>query len=98
LSDPDDTILDPFAGTGTTGMAALFESREAHLVELDETGNYQPVLKGRLEDTKQRVIDETPVWEECVEIDLDWEDASDTKPDADPSDADGMGDFFSQLD
>lgn len=34
---PGGTVLDPFAGTGTTGIAALAEGRKAILIEADET-------------------------------------------------------------
>lgn len=33
FTDPGETILDPFAGSGTTGEAALLEGRRAYLVE-----------------------------------------------------------------
>ena len=36
FSDPGDLILDPFAGSGTTGLAAVAHGRQALLVELDE--------------------------------------------------------------
>jgi DNA modification methylase len=36
FTDPDDVILDPFAGSGSTGRAAVTEGRRAVLVERDE--------------------------------------------------------------
>lgn len=36
FTDPGDLILDPFAGSGTTGMAAKYLGRKAVLVEEDE--------------------------------------------------------------
>jgi site-specific DNA-methyltransferase (adenine-specific) len=35
FTDPGETILDPFAGSGTTGTAALAEGRRAVLIERD---------------------------------------------------------------
>lgn len=34
-SRPGDTILDPFAGSGTTGMVALEFGRKATLIEIN---------------------------------------------------------------
>jgi DNA modification methylase len=34
-SRPGDTILDPFAGSGTTGMVAIELARKAILIELN---------------------------------------------------------------
>ena len=46
-SDPGDTILDPFAGSGTTGIAALLEGRKAILIEKDP--RYADVIRQRIE-------------------------------------------------
>lgn len=42
-SNPGDTILDPFAGSGTTGKAAIENARNAILIEINET--YLPVIE-----------------------------------------------------
>ena len=41
-------VLDPFAGTGTTGLAAAQHGRNAALVELSE--EYAEVIRKRLGD------------------------------------------------
>jgi site-specific DNA-methyltransferase (adenine-specific) len=35
FTDPEETILDPFAGSGTTGIAAMLEGRKCILIEKD---------------------------------------------------------------
>ena len=47
-TNPGDTILDPFAGSGTTGVAALLEGRRFIGVELDPT--YHAIAARRLAD------------------------------------------------
>lgn len=42
-SNPGDTVLDPFAGSGTTGRAALEQGRKAILIEINE--DYLPVIE-----------------------------------------------------
>jgi DNA modification methylase len=44
-SRPGDTILDPFAGSGTTGMVAIELARKALLIELNSA--YIPLIKRR---------------------------------------------------
>ena len=39
-------VLDPFAGTGTTGEAAILEDRKYYLIE--KTEKYIPVINKRL--------------------------------------------------
>lgn len=47
FTDPGDLILDPFAGSGTTGLAARMEGRRAILIECEE--RYAEVAARRLE-------------------------------------------------
>ena len=47
-SEPGETILDPFAGSGTTGMAAQRLQRNAILVEISP--DYAELAKRRIED------------------------------------------------
>ncbi len=48
VTPPGGTVLDPFAGTGTTGEAALLEGHSSVLVEMD--GQYQEDLVRRMRD------------------------------------------------
>lgn len=48
-SNEDDTILDPFMGSGTTGVACKQTNRNFIGIELDET--YFNIAKGRIENT-----------------------------------------------
>lgn len=40
-------ILDPFAGSGTSGCAAAFEGFDIVLMEIDEEGTYLPIIEAR---------------------------------------------------
>jgi DNA modification methylase len=46
VTPPGGTVLDPFAGTGTTGQAALLENMHAILIDIDPT--YIPLIEKRL--------------------------------------------------
>jgi len=44
---PDETVLDPFAGSGTTGVAAMLEGRRAILIEREPA--YCDIIRRRLD-------------------------------------------------
>lgn len=48
-SEPGDTILDPFGGAGTTGLAAVGLARQALLIELNP--EYAAMAQRRINDT-----------------------------------------------
>jgi DNA modification methylase len=47
-SNPGDTVLDPFAGSGTTGVACLNTNRKFILIEKD--ASYCEIIKNRIEN------------------------------------------------
>jgi site-specific DNA-methyltransferase (adenine-specific) len=50
VTPPNGIILDPFAGSGTTGVAALLEGRRCILIEKDP--HYCDVIRKRIADAK----------------------------------------------
>jgi len=62
FSDPGELILDPFAGSGTLGVAARAEGRRAILIEKDE--QYADITARRLEcgDVGMRQPDQLMLW------------------------------------
>lgn len=53
-SRPGDLILDPFSGSGTTGVVAVELNRRAVLIELNET--YAEQSKARIDSGMQRIL------------------------------------------
>jgi len=62
LTEPGDTVLDPFAGSGTTGIAAMRTGRDVQLIELNDDGSYEHIIRGRLEGHREAFLEELPVW------------------------------------
>ena len=46
ITEPGDIVLDPFGGSGTTGVAALLEGRRVILVERDP--DFAAICRARL--------------------------------------------------
>ena len=49
-SRKDDVVLDPFSGSGTTGIACVFSERNYILIEREK--EYFKILKARIENAK----------------------------------------------
>lgn len=60
ISEEGDRILDPFAGSGTTGIAAMRTGRSCSLIDLDEDGVYRDIIEGRLHGQKEALLNELP--------------------------------------
>ena len=58
LTEPGDLVADPFAGSGTTGIAAVQLGRRAHLIEIDAT--YRDLAEQRLAAFGQATIPTSP--------------------------------------
>jgi DNA modification methylase len=55
ITPPGGTVLDPFAGSGSTLVAAVLEGVDAVGIELDSDGTYIPIINGRVAWAKQEV-------------------------------------------
>ncbi len=58
VGHPGATILDPFAGSGTTGVAAEYEGMHAILCELGEDERYIPIIEGRVAHAQRTIAKE----------------------------------------
>lgn len=54
-TEPGDVILDPFMGSGTSAVAAIFNDRDYIGFELDEENVYQPIVERRISEAKRQV-------------------------------------------
>lgn len=54
FSNPGDTVIDPFSGSGTVGVAATFHERKTILIESD--ANYVMISKERVEMAKNGTL------------------------------------------
>lgn len=70
ISIPGDLILDPFAGSGTSGIAAILKSRKCILIEEDEEDCNS--CRARLKDAikeRDKLLGQTPsVSETCLRL------------------------------
>jgi hypothetical protein len=81
LSEPGDTILEPFGGSGTTAIAAMRQGRNCHIIELDEDGIYSEIIRGRLLAHKKDIYDKA-LPHERVDIELGGEIEDDPEEEA----------------
>ena len=58
LTEPGDLVADPFAGSGTTGIAAVQLGRRAHLIEID--AKYRDLAEQRLAAFGRAAIPTSP--------------------------------------
>lgn len=59
VTPPNGTVLDPFAGSGTTLVAATLENVNSVGIEL--TADYLPIIEGRLAWAKEQTTSQQPV-------------------------------------
>ena len=58
VTPPGGTVLDPFAGSGTTLVAAVLEGFDA--IGCEMTDEYLPIIEGRVEWAKQEASIRAP--------------------------------------
>ena len=51
VTPPNGIVLDPFAGSGSTGKAALLENKS--FIGIEMTADYLPIIEGRLKHANQ---------------------------------------------
>ena len=56
ITPPGGRVLDMFAGSGTTGEAAILEGFDVTLIELDEDGTHVPLILKRLRKDHQQTL------------------------------------------
>ncbi len=61
FTDPDDVVLDPFCGSGTTAVAAVRLKR--HYVGIEINPEYCRVARGRLFETQPRLLEANETYE-----------------------------------
>jgi site-specific DNA-methyltransferase (adenine-specific) len=54
FTQPDQTVLDPFAGSGTTGVAAIRNGRR--FIGWEKDPRYHEIARKRLEGTKEQLV------------------------------------------
>jgi site-specific DNA-methyltransferase (adenine-specific) len=59
VTPPNGTVLEPFAGSGTTLAAAILEGRNAIGIEL--TAEYLPIIEARIEWATQQMAERLPL-------------------------------------
>jgi len=55
VTPPDGTVCDPFAGSGSTGKAALLEG--FRFVGIDQEAEYVEIAKARIEHAARMAVD-----------------------------------------
>jgi len=59
VTPPNGTVLDPFAGSGSTGKAAILN--DFNFIGIEMTEDYLPIIQGRLEHAKSTHESQLPI-------------------------------------